>query len=240
MATADNLGPFKGVVAAATALLAMAAFVMTKWVGFLLPPPPLAFGEKDSFWLPLATVCTGVVGAVVFLFLPWKKKGATQSKVALGILTLVVAVAFVGVSIAYQQQRSKWTFSFQGASVLIGDRHTEAGKIDAKTPGITPPILLHDFGDDSYEVWTKAGLQRRQLRLGVIYVFASLTGGVCFALAAWVVLRFAADYSNQTSQATGPSAKPQPTRPSAKPKATRPSPKPRAEKRSDSTRPEDE
>lgn len=206
-------------MAAASALLAMAAFVMTKWVGFLLPPPPLQFGEKDSFWLPLATVITGVVCAVVFLFLPWKKKTAMQSKVALGVSTLVVVVALLAISIGYEYQRSKWTFSFQGASVLIGDRYTEPGGVDAKTPGISLPILFHDFGDKSYEVWTEAGLQRRQLRLGAIYLFASLTGGVCFALAAWVVLRFAAENSNKNADARRPSIKAHPQKSS---RSTRP------------------
>jgi hypothetical protein len=201
MAKDDDLGPFKGLVTAGTALLSMGAFVMTKWVGFLASPPPLHYGEKETFWLALATICCGVVCALIFLFLPWKKKTAAKLQVVLGILTLLALIVFVVVSIAYNQQRSKWTFSFQGEWVLIGDRYTDAARVDSRTPGINKDILFKDFGEKSTDVWTENGLQRRQLRLGVIYISASVIGGICFSLAAWVVLLFATKSSQKRAAA---------------------------------------
>jgi hypothetical protein len=175
----------------------MGGFVMTKWVGFLAPPPALHYGEKDGFWLPLATICCGVICALIFLFLPWRKKTTAQLQVVLSVLTLLALIVFVVVSIAYSRQRSLWTFMVKSETVLIGDRYTDAARSDSKTPGINVNILFEDFGEKSIDVWTQGGLQRRWLRLGVIYISASVIGGICFSLAAWVALLFATK-SSQT------------------------------------------
>jgi hypothetical protein len=188
MANDDDLGQFKGLVTAGTALLSMGAFVITKWTGFLKPPPPIYYGQSADFWLPLATVCTGVTCALTLLFLSSKRIRAAKLKGLLGLTTFIVLVVLFLTSIAYDQQRSKWTFTLQGETVLIGDRYTEAGKADSKTPGISKDILLKDFGYHSDEVWMQKGLQRRQMRLGICYALAAVIGGICFSLAAWVVL----------------------------------------------------
>ena len=199
MANDDDLGPFKGLVTAGAALLSMGAFVMTKWVGFLKPPPPIYYGQSGDFWLPLATICTGVTCALILLFLPSKRPRASKPKGTLALITFVMLVGFFLISIAYDQQRSKWTFTFQGETVLIGGRYTEAGKADSKTPGISKDILLKDFGYHSDEIWTQEGLQRRQRRLGIIYVSAAVIGGLCFSLAAWVALNLINDPKQKPS-----------------------------------------
>ena len=186
-----DLGPYKHVTAAATALLAMGGVVMTQWIPFLKPPPPLYYGEKEMFWLALATVCSGLVCALVFILLPAEKEKSTKTVTVLAVLTVVVLLVLVVISIAYNQQRSSWTFtSLQGESVLIGEQYTDAALADSKTPGINIKTLFMDFGEQSRDIWMKSGLQRRQRRLGIIYLFASVTGGVCLSLAAWVVITF--------------------------------------------------
>jgi hypothetical protein len=87
-----------------------------------------------------------------------------EAQVVLGILTLLALLVFVVVSIAYNQQRSKWTFTFQGEWVLIGDRYTDAARVDSRTPGINKDILFKDFGEKSTDVWTENGLQREVLQ----------------------------------------------------------------------------
>jgi hypothetical protein len=190
MANEDAMGPFKPWVSAGTALLSMGSFVTTNWVGFLKPPPPISSGQSGDFWLPLAILCTGVTSALILLFVPFKRTKASRVKVPLILVTFAILVAFVVVSIAYDQQRSKWTVTLLGETFLIGDRYTEAGKSDSKRPGMSNDVLLKDFGFHNDQVWTKKGLQRRQLRLGIIYTSAAMIGGLCFSLAAWLVVSF--------------------------------------------------
>jgi hypothetical protein len=204
MSQPGNLGPFTRVVAAAAALLAMTTFVMTKWAGFLRPPPPLYHNAQSSahpqapdFWLPMVSLCTGVLCAVVLLFLPWKKH-AFKFKVGLAIITVLSVLVFSVLAIVYERQREKWTFEFNGETVLIGDRYKPAGKAD---PRDGREDWFADFGGNSLDVWTSEGLQRRQLRLGILYLLASLAGGVSFALAAWIVALFAAESKASTSRA---------------------------------------
>jgi hypothetical protein len=201
-----QLGPFKRVTAAATGLLAMGSFVMTKWAGFLQPPPPLhhyplfpQHQQDPDFWLPMVSVCTGVICAVILLVLPWKKN-QIKFKIGLAILTVIVLVIFVTLSTVYEMKRSKWTFNFYGDTVLVGDRYTPAGKGD---PRDSRQDWFGDFGGSSGEVWTEDGLWRRQLCLGVLYLSASVFGGICFSLAAWIVALFAVE-TRQQSGPTGP------------------------------------
>jgi hypothetical protein len=185
----------KGLLAAASTLLSIGTFVVTKWAAFLEPPPPLHYGEKDDFWFFLAATCAGVVPPLIWLFLPWKKVRAANLKLVLGVLTLVVLVGFVLVSVAYHVQRSKWTVTIHSpvdrglVTVLIGDRLTDDAKEELKTPDVKLEDVIKDFGYHTDEIWTQEGLQRRQVRLGMIYLLASATSGVCVALAVWVVLK---------------------------------------------------
>jgi hypothetical protein len=202
MSEPSSLGPFTRVVAAVAALLAMSAFVMTKWVGFLQPPPPLyhyaSFPEpsqNSDFWLPMVSLCTGVICAVVLLFLPWKKN-RTKFKIGLTILTVLAVLVFVVLATVYEYQRSKWTFDYNGETVLIGDQYTPAGKGD---PRDSRPDWFGDFGANSRDVWTEAGLWRCQLRLGSLFLATSVVGGISFSLAAWIVALFAAE-SKQPSE----------------------------------------
>ena len=120
MPQSGSLGLFKRIVAAAAALLAMSVFVMTKWAGFLQPPPPLyhyapfpQHPPDPDFWLPMVSLCTGVLCAVVLLFLPWKKN-LVKFKVRLAILALLSVLGFSVLATVYERQREKWTFDFSG------------------------------------------------------------------------------------------------------------------------------
>lgn len=201
MPDSSSLGPFKRIVAAIGALLAMSSFVMTKWAGFLQSPPPFyhypqipKHAQDPDFWLPMVSICTGVISAVVLLFLPWKKN-RTNFKVWLALLTVLAVLAFAILATVYERQRSKWTLNYHGDTVLIGDRYTLAGRADRRDGR---EDWFGDFGGNSRDVWSDDGLQRRQLRLGVLYLCASVSGGISFALAAWIVGLFAAE-SNQSS-----------------------------------------
>jgi hypothetical protein len=200
MENGDDLGPFKALMTAGAALLSMGTFVITKWVGFLTPPPHIYYGRAGDFWLPLATICTGVTCALALLFLPSKRTSASKLKVRLALITFVTLIGFFVISIVYENQKSKWTFTFRGETVLIGDRYTEAGKADSKRPGISEEILFKDFGYHSLDIWTQQGLQRRYMRLGIIYVSAAVIGGLCFSLAAWIVLNLM-NYPNKRGAA---------------------------------------
>jgi hypothetical protein len=186
----------KGLLAAASTLLSIGTFVVTKWAAFLEPPPPLHYGEKDDFWLFLAATCAGVIPPVIWIFLPWKKSSAVKLKLSLGALTLVVLAAFVLISVAYYFQRSKWTITIPSPvgkgsiTVLIGDGLTKDAKEDLRDPGTNLEELIKDYGYHTAEIWTQAGLQRRQVRLGLIYLLASIMSGVCVTLAVWIVFRF--------------------------------------------------
>jgi hypothetical protein len=204
MSKSESLGPFKRIVAAAAALLGMSGFVMTKWAGFLQPPPPLyhyaPFPKHPlapDFWLPMVSLCTGVICAVVLLFLPWKKN-RTKFKLGLAILAVLIVLFFSVLATVYERQRSKWAFDFNGETVLIGDRYTPAGKGDRRDGR---EDWFADFGGNSRDVWTDEGLQRRQLRLGLLYLCTSIAGGISFALAAWIVALFAAESKQPVSGA---------------------------------------
>lgn len=185
----------KGFLAAASALLSIGTFVVTKWAAFLEPPPPLHYGDKNNFWLVLAATCAGVIPPLIWLSLPWKKARVAKLRLGLGVLTLFVLVVFVLVSVGYYIQRSKWTVTIHSPvehgliTVLVGDRLTEDAKQELKTPGIKIEDVIKDFGYHTDEIWTQGGLQRRQVRLGVIYLLASAISAVCVALAVWVVLK---------------------------------------------------
>jgi hypothetical protein len=137
----------------------------------------------------MVSLCTGVICAIVLLFLPWKKN-RTKFKVGLAILTVLAVLVFAVLATIYERQRSKWTFNYYGETVLIGDRYTPAGNGD---PRDGREDWFGDFGANSREVWTDNGLQRRQLRLGLLYLSASLAAGISFSLAAWIVALFAAE-----------------------------------------------
>jgi hypothetical protein len=186
----------KVLLAAASTLLSIGTFVVTKWAAFLEPPPPLHYGEKDDFWLFLAATCAGVIPPLIWIFLPWKKTRAAELRFGLGVLTLLVLVAFVLSSVAYYVQRSNWTVTIKSPlgegsiSVLIGDDLTEDGKRKLKALGANLEELIKDYGYHTDEIWTQAGLQKRQLRLGLVYLLASAIGSVCVTLAVWIVLKF--------------------------------------------------
>jgi hypothetical protein len=184
---------------------------MTQWIGFLPPPPPLYYGQKDMFWVGLATLCSGLVCALVSLLFPTKEKNSTKMLKVLAALALVVLLVLICISIAYNQRRSKWTFSLQGESVpvLMGDRYKSAALADSKTPGIDKQTLFMDFGLKSSDVWTESGLRRRQLRLGIIYLSASVAGGVCFSLAAWIVITFTSRAWRTQAGGRAPQRKPE-------------------------------
>ena len=162
-------------------------------LSFLQPPPSLEYHASDgSFWTGLATVCCGVVGAVIWAVLPTKKTTAKKLRVWFGIVTLVFLSGFVFVSLRYVDCRAKWTFEYRGEVVLIGDEYTEAASKDLQaSPNNTKPPreLLADFLQRSNLVWTIDGHERRREALGKLYILCAMCGAICLSLIGWLILR---------------------------------------------------
>jgi hypothetical protein len=144
---------------------------------FLLPPPG-ASSQDNHVWLRFAQlVITVVIGFILLASLRWSQKEHAAWWAGVSLLFLLLSA---GVFFVYQTCAARWSATYNGQSVLIGDTLTSFGReYRQEKPELSNEQLVMDVSGQIEKIWTKESLESRRSRLAALYVVAMPLFTIC-------------------------------------------------------------
>ena len=139
---------------------------------FVFPPPQNVSSDPSRVFVGFAAFLVAIlVGLLAILASKFNKRRNTKVWLVVCMFTLVIGTASM---FLYENQRERYTGTYEGQRVVIGSEFTVEGKSSAE-PGITVDQLIMDGAGQPSQIWTAESIQRNAFRLRATYLVTVIT-----------------------------------------------------------------